>query len=264
MDYGHHRVSLITQKSTIQLDNHRHVCEHILSSVARIVARDSGTAVAGLQELYTALCEDESVWGFFKRMKGEPFIVQRLSNHALAVKDQLQLTIRSTSRSKWLGTRRSSPDNRSQGRASPARSTTSLGRDASIDTGRTTHIGSPSIETSSTGGIAGGISGKGSTPKRGPTNSPISKVLQRAQHEHSGSALSANTKSIRGAFHDSFEQEEGQSQDEADEKEAQDEFDKLVRSGETLKVSLTPGRLKSFEVTMPMRLFSSELYVNIS
>ncbi|KIR58704.1 hypothetical protein I314_05543 [Cryptococcus bacillisporus CA1873] len=209
-----------------------HVCEHILSSVARIVAGDSGTAVAGLQGLYTALCEDESVWGFFKRMK---------------VKDQLQLTIRSTSRSKWLGTPRSSPDNRSQGRASPARSTTSLGRDASIDTARTTHIGSPSIETSSTGGIAGGIIGKGSTSKRGPTNSPISKVLQRAQHERSGSALSANTKSILGPFHDSFEQEEGQSQDEADEKEAQDEFDKLVRSGETLKVSLTPGRLKSFE-----------------
>ncbi|KIR53185.1 hypothetical protein I315_04222 [Cryptococcus gattii Ru294] len=210
-----------------------HVCEHILSSVARIVARDSGTAVAGLQELHTALCEDESVWGFFKRMK---------------VKDQLQLTIRSTSRSKWLGTPRSSPDRRSQGRASSARSTTSLGRDASIDTARTTHIGSPSIETSSTGGIAGGIIGKGSTPKRGPTGSPISKVLQRAQHERSGSALSANTNSILGAFHDSFEQEEGQSQDEVDEKEAQDDFDKLVRSGETLKVSLTPGRLKSFEV----------------
>lgn len=44
-----------------------------------------------------------------------------------------------------------------------------------------------------------------------------------------------------------------------DEKEAQDDFDKLVRSGETLKVSLTPGRLKSFEVTMPMHLPSSEL-----
>lgn len=73
----------------IRLNDHRHVCEHILSSVARIVARDSGTAVAGPQDLYTALCEDESVWGFFKRMKGEPFIVQKLSNHVLQSKISL-------------------------------------------------------------------------------------------------------------------------------------------------------------------------------
>ncbi|OWZ73383.1 hypothetical protein AYX14_01106 [Cryptococcus neoformans] len=208
-----------------------HVCEHILSSVARI-ARDSETAVAGPQDLYTALCEDESVWGFFKRMK---------------VKDQLELTIRSTSRSKRFNASRSPPDDRSQGRASPALSTASPGGDASIDTARTTRVGSPSIETSSTGGIAGGVIRKGSRLKRGPTGSPVSKVLQRAQHERSGSALSANTRFILGAFHDTYEQEENQSQDEADQKEAQDEFDQLVRSGETLKVSLTPGRLKSFE-----------------
>lgn len=87
MDHSHHRVSL-AKRSVIQLNDHRHVCEHILSSVARI-ARDSETAVAGPQDLYTALCEDESVWGFFKRMKGEPFIVQKLSNHVLQSKINL-------------------------------------------------------------------------------------------------------------------------------------------------------------------------------
>lgn len=52
----------------------RHVCEHVLSQLSRVVSRDSSVTVAGVQDLYTALCEDESVWGFFKRMRGKPVL----------------------------------------------------------------------------------------------------------------------------------------------------------------------------------------------
>lgn len=49
---------------------YRHVCEHVLRQLSRVVARDSSIAVAGVQDLYVALCEDESIWGLFKRLQG--------------------------------------------------------------------------------------------------------------------------------------------------------------------------------------------------
>jgi len=49
----------------------RHVCEHVLRQLSRVVARDSSIAIAGVQDLYVALCEDESIWGLFKRLQGK-------------------------------------------------------------------------------------------------------------------------------------------------------------------------------------------------
>lgn len=68
-----------------------------------------------------------------------------------------------------------------------------------------------------------------------------------ASHNRSPSLLSANTKSIVNAFNDQYDETHHRksSQDE-------DEFDALVRSGETMKVSLTPSRLKTFEVSQRM------------
>lgn len=43
---------------------------HILGNVAKVTARDSSQTDATIQDLYTALCEDESIYGMFKSMKG--------------------------------------------------------------------------------------------------------------------------------------------------------------------------------------------------
>ena len=43
---------------------------HILSNIGRVTARDSSRTTASLQDLYTALCEDETIYGLFKNMKG--------------------------------------------------------------------------------------------------------------------------------------------------------------------------------------------------
>ncbi|WVQ71617.1 hypothetical protein IAR50_001157 [Cryptococcus sp. DSM 104548] len=210
-----------------------HICEHILAQLARVVARDSGKSVASPQDLYTALCEDESIWGVFKRLKA---------------KEQIEFTIRATTRSKRSNTTSSSSDNRSIGRASPALSSASPGRDVSIDTTRSTKMTSPggAVETNAMGGISGGLIRKGSTlSRRGHTGSPVSKVLQYGQsHERNGSVLSVTTRSMLSQFQDSFEDE----QSAEDIQEAQHEFDKLVKSGDTMKVSLTPNRLKHFEL----------------
>ncbi|KAG8965434.1 hypothetical protein FRC05_003271 [Tulasnella sp. 425] len=43
--------------------------EHILTNVAKVVARDSSRTTAHVQDLYVALCEDDSIYPLFKRMK---------------------------------------------------------------------------------------------------------------------------------------------------------------------------------------------------
>ncbi|ODO11498.1 hypothetical protein I350_00278 [Cryptococcus amylolentus CBS 6273] len=204
-----------------------HLCEHILAQLARVVARDSGSSVASPQDLYTALCEDESIWGVFQRMKA---------------KEQIEFTIRASTRSKRSNTSRSSPDNRSIGRASPALSSASPGRDVSIDITRNVKMTSPgsATETNAMGGISGGLTRKGSTlSRRGHTGSPVSKVLPYGQHhERNGSVLSANTRSMLSQFHDTFEDD----QNAEDIQEAQQEFDKLVKSGDTMKLANGKGK----------------------
>lgn len=43
---------------------------HILSNVGRVAARDSSRTSATVQDLFVALCEDDSIYGLFKTMKG--------------------------------------------------------------------------------------------------------------------------------------------------------------------------------------------------
>jgi hypothetical protein len=46
------------------------VGRHILSNVGRVAARDSSRTSATVEDLFVALCEDESIYGLFKSMKG--------------------------------------------------------------------------------------------------------------------------------------------------------------------------------------------------
>lgn len=43
----------------------------MLSKLSQVVARDSSVTAAGLQDLYTAFCEDYDVYGFFQHMNGK-------------------------------------------------------------------------------------------------------------------------------------------------------------------------------------------------
>lgn len=201
-----------------------HVCEHILSQLARVVARDSGIASAGVQDLYVALCEDESVWGLFKKMK---------------VKEQLESAIRTSARPKRAGTpqRPSTSDSPTDARShlsnSPHGSKVSIvgNREPSLD-----RRAPPSSFEQSRGSPdhprLTGVTRKPSTAKKASTSSH--------GHERSGSVLSMNTRNMLGAFHDT---EELSAQHEEEE-----EFDAMMRSNETMKVSLTPSRLKTFEM----------------
>jgi hypothetical protein len=43
---------------------------HILSNVGRVAARDSSRTSATVNDLFVALCEDDSIYGLFRTMKG--------------------------------------------------------------------------------------------------------------------------------------------------------------------------------------------------
>lgn len=75
-------------------------------------------------------------------------------------------------------------------------------------------------------------------------------TTKTASHQRSASLLSANTKSAITAFNAQYGDESDQSRRPSQD---EDEFDALVRSGETMKVSLTPSRLKTFEVSDALR-----------
>lgn len=44
---------------------------HILSNISRVVSRDSSRTSATLNDLFVAVCEDVTLYGTFKSMKGE-------------------------------------------------------------------------------------------------------------------------------------------------------------------------------------------------
>lgn len=50
------------------------VSRHMLTNVGRVAARDSSRANATVNDLFTALCEDDSIYGLFKSMRGVYFI----------------------------------------------------------------------------------------------------------------------------------------------------------------------------------------------
>ncbi|KXN89456.1 hypothetical protein AN958_05618 [Leucoagaricus sp. SymC.cos] len=45
------------------------MCEHILTNVGRVAARDSSRVSANVNDLFTALCEDDSIYGLFRSMR---------------------------------------------------------------------------------------------------------------------------------------------------------------------------------------------------
>ena len=55
---------------------------HILGNLARVVGRDASRATAQVADLYVALCEDETIYGLFKTMKGSSSHVVKHSDGA--------------------------------------------------------------------------------------------------------------------------------------------------------------------------------------
>ncbi|KAI0677637.1 hypothetical protein C8Q78DRAFT_1181142 [Trametes maxima] len=194
---------------------------HVLSNVSRVAARDSGRTLATIQDLFTALCEDDALYGTLRTMK---------------VYEQIE------SLSKAQRPRRSKSFNRSTDKAMPRTSTSSptpskarMSTDSTKS--MTTAVGSPeSRRTSVEKAKAVKIFHNRSLSDRGRDEPANAGALARSQSE-----MGINRE------YPEFEASSPSNLSLEDE-ELQQEFDELMRSGATMKVSLTPDRLKSMEV----------------
>ncbi|CCM03353.1 uncharacterized protein FIBRA_05482 [Fibroporia radiculosa] len=189
------------------------ICEHILSNVSSVAARDSSRTIATVQDIYIALCEDDAIYGTFKSMK---------------VYNQIEVL------SKAQRPRRSKSISQASERVSSPTPTerTSMRESASVRV----RMSTDSLRSSST--VA--------PPERRSSSGPGRGVKRLVSHSRSSSEK--EPAEIPGA---GLSADLGRARASADFEEDDDllhEFDELMRSGATMKVSLTPDRLKSMEV----------------
>ncbi|KAJ3520688.1 hypothetical protein NM688_g9126 [Phlebia brevispora] len=197
-----------------------HICQHILSSVSLVTARDSSRTVATVHQLFTALCEDATLYTTFKAMN---------------VYDQIE------SLTKMQHPRRSKSLSKGSvnGRASPASRAASPIRDMS--TGR--------LRVSSESARPNIASALGQQPASGSNEKSRVRLFGRSSSDHERSELPdprlpaddaqyGNTSEVMVYPARFFVLDEAAIQ----------EFDELMRSSATMKVSLTPDRLKTMEV----------------
>ncbi|KAI6163236.1 hypothetical protein EDD17DRAFT_1477037 [Pisolithus thermaeus] len=198
------------------------ICEHVLSNVSRVAARDSSRATANSQDLFIALCEDSAIYGLFKNMKiyGEIESLSKLLNERRSLsksfsRERLSRAVSPTSESFRKHDPRSSPRQRMSSDSSAIPPNIIV--NASHQSSRSSFDKSRGIKI---------------FHNRGFQDSPHTS---EQNHQKTESFASANAKqSIRS------------SSDKSPDNLSQ-EFDDMMRSGSTMRVSLTPDRLRTME-----------------
>ncbi|CAK9780181.1 unnamed protein product [Cutaneotrichosporon oleaginosum] len=207
-----------------------HICEHILSKLSQVVARDSSIVTAAVQDLYTALCEDDAVYGFFKRMDARA---------------QIENDARSSTRPKRGGPRSASSMGvtRSSPHESPYVSQSSL---VSSNVEQPPSLHHPRLPSNHS--------------QRPASEQFYKSVINAAKAVPAAANHHKRASSILSAWQPSTEDEHtvkhSPAASTAAEKSAEDDFDAILRSGETMRVSLTPSRFSTFETspnTSPQR-----------
>ncbi|KAG2156364.1 hypothetical protein DEU56DRAFT_766737 [Suillus clintonianus] len=206
------------------------ICEHILSNVGRVASRDSSRATANSQDLFIALCEDSTIYGFFKNMKvyGQIETLSKLPKPRRS---------KSFTREKLSGA--TSPASSREGDVSRKDSSRPRMSSESSNIGPATVVGSnyhsarSSIDKARAIKIFSGNSNRGSNDHPNGTDSVIG-------HRKTDSLVSAHAKQSihsgdRSPISPTFSEDRSQ------------EFDDMMRSGSTMKVSLTPDRLRTME-----------------
>ncbi|KAJ4471649.1 hypothetical protein C8R41DRAFT_776669 [Lentinula lateritia] len=181
------------------------ILEHVLSNVGRVASRDSSRTFANIQDVFVALCEDETVYNLFKSMD----VYQQIQQLSQEPKPR-------RSKSLSRNDKRSDQSSGKDSSSPPANNRLSL--DAMPP-------GSNRSSMDRAKGMKKLINGRNSTSN------------ESNGHKRSESVLSDETKQTWAAY-DSIDAEVASLQ----------EFDDLMKSDATMKVSLTPDRLKTMEV----------------
>ncbi|KAH9948752.1 hypothetical protein B0H21DRAFT_211629 [Amylocystis lapponica] len=197
-------------------------CEHVLSNVGRVAARDSSRSIASVHDMFVAICEDDAMYGMFRTMKVYEQIEvlsraqkPRRSKSFSRSTDKISTPSRTSSPLAELGSLRDSTSMSARLRMSSE----------SLRSNATTVIASPEPRTSSE--KARSIRKLMGSHSRTPSEKVLATEITKAQNEYGMPRGSAEFEEDYALLH---------------------EFDELMRSGATMKVSLTPDRLKSMEV----------------
>ncbi|KAG8965475.1 hypothetical protein FRC03_000472 [Tulasnella sp. 419] len=218
---------------TAILDHHQPHCawfsRHILSNVARVVARDSSRATAHVNDLYVALCEDDSIYHLFKRMK----VKDQIEAQSKPIRPRRSKSITSATRNgatspPLLRSSTSSPQ-------PPRVSESSAKPRVSIEMPNAgTNNARLSIEKPRGLKLFGGGGSSGAQIELAQ-NGQATKGHNRSESDH------LKRSGTNFQIEDDYEPA-------LSPKATRHDFDELMRSGTTMKVSLTPDRLKTFEV----------------
>lgn len=183
-------------------------CHHILANVGRVASRDSSRMDATAADLFVALCEDNGIYALFKSMN----VYEQIENLSKGPKPR-------RSKSFTRGDKTSRTSSSHQDSSSTKDSPTPPPGRLSSETSMTSTAMSSRTSIDKTKGM------------KKLLNSRTSNDYGDG-HKRSESILSEDTLTANGSYEDPSAQE----------------FDDLMRSGSTLKVSLTPDRLKTMEV----------------
>ncbi|KAG6910139.1 hypothetical protein DXG01_012898 [Tephrocybe rancida] len=201
------------------------MCEHILTSVGRVAARDSSRTNATAHDLYIALCEDDTIYGLFKSMRAVYEQIEQLSTTPKVRKSKSF-----TKNDKF--SRTSSPHHD----MSSAKEPSGRSRLSSDSPGMATNIGS--TVTANPGSRSSFEKTRAMKMFKANSRSSIDADPVNG-HKRSDSLVSEKSSKHTATLVD----ETVTYEDEA----LQQEFDDLMRSSSTMKVSLTPDRLKTME-----------------
>ncbi|KAI9448079.1 hypothetical protein H4582DRAFT_2068633 [Lactarius indigo] len=197
------------------------ICEHILSSVGRVATRDSSKEVAGTHDLFIALCEDDGIYPTFRVSKVYGLIESSLK---FAAKPRRSKSLSRSERHERHETRDASlldPSSQSQPRVSS--------------------------ESTTSGAVSGSVSPEYHPPRSSLDKGKAIKSLRSSSDRDMtlpSDPLFRVTLSKKSII--ARDGKDGAAV-EAEEGNVIQDFDDLMRSGDTMKVSLTPDRLRSME-----------------
>ncbi|KAJ7682228.1 hypothetical protein DFH06DRAFT_1278022 [Mycena polygramma] len=199
------------------------MCEHVLSNVGRVAARDSSRTGATVQDVFVALCEDHSIYALFKSMR----VYQQIEQLSAAPKPRRSKSFSRSDRPSLSS--RNSPSNQDL---------SSSGRDSA-----TQHRSRASTDTTTTSATAVAMPAAAPSTSRSSFDKARKKLMSGNRNSTDGDSQNGHRRS------ESMLSDETYGQDVPPEDTAMlQEFDNLMRSGSTMKVSLTPDRLKTMEV----------------
>jgi hypothetical protein len=186
---------------------------HILSNVGRVASRDSSRTSATVQDLFVALCEDDSIYGLFKSMKGLKILyfarLGSIGSNSLTsyqVYEQIELLSKSPKPKRSKSFSRSDKVSSSR-TSSPLQDPSSPGKESSATSSARSRISSDAspmstIAPTSTSGSRSSFD-KGRAMKMFSRTSNDRDWEGQGGHKRSESVLSEDTKQTLTAYNES-------------------------------------------------------------